>query len=207
MASHAAKAGLLSILLIAAGPLLAGEFLCCTDAGGRKVCGDTLPPACTGKGYQIFNSQGVLTREVGPPLTAEQKAAKTVELQHQKEEDARHVEQQRKDAALLETYGSAADIDFMRKRQEDELIAAINGAKDKVIAAQVRRRDLRNDAEFYRNKQLPRDLAKSLSDEEIEIRAQTSFIEGKQRELTLLRAKYDEDKQRYLELSRRRPVR
>ena len=57
----------------AAGPAAgAGRFYCCE---GRRFCGDSLPEQCRGKAYRIYDSKGNFLRDVGPPMSADEKAA------------------------------------------------------------------------------------------------------------------------------------
>lgn len=181
----------------------AGAFYCCTDSSGRRSCGDLLPPQCTGLPYKVFNRQGVLIREVGRPLTPEEKAAQAELARQAKLQEAEARERRRKDQALLETYTSVEDIDRMQARAESEVIAAMNAAEAKIAEAKKRRKKFENEAEFYPNRPLPPEVAKGLRDEDAEIKAQRELVDAKKRELELIKSKYAEDRRRYIELSRR----
>ena len=181
----------------------AGSFYCCTDATGRRACGDLLPPQCSGLPYRVFNRQGVLIREVGRPLTPEEKAAQAEMARQAKQMEAHAREQRRKDQALLETYSSLEDVDRMQARAETEVTSAINAAETKIAEARKRRKKFENEAEFYPNRPLPPEVAKGLRDEDAEIKAQTELVDAKKRELELIKSKYAEDRRRYIELSRR----
>ncbi len=112
-------------------------------------------------------------------------------------------EQKRKDLALLNTYSSEKDIELMRGRAERDLAAAIKAAEDRIVEIRRQRKKYEDEAEFYRNRQLPAEVAKGLRDADFEIGAQESVIESKKRDQETMRAKYDEDLRRYRELSRR----
>ncbi|MGE5769514.1 MAG: hypothetical protein ACM32G_04380, partial [Betaproteobacteria bacterium] len=108
MASIAKPLALLAILLAAlpaqaqnrAAPS-AGNFYCCN---GGRICGDSLPEQCRGKAYRIYDSKGNFLRDVGPPMSADEKAALLLEERHRKEAEDKLKEQRRKDQALLDTY-------------------------------------------------------------------------------------------------------
>lgn len=187
----------------AQGAIPAGAFYCCTDASGRRACGDLLPAQCTGLAHKIYNRQGMLIREVGPPLTPEEKAAQAEAARREKQLEAMAREQRRKDQALLETYSSLEDVDRMQARAETDVRNAITMAEAKIAEARKRRKKFENEAEFYPNRALPHDVAKGLRDEDMEIKAQTELIDAKKREMELIKAKYAEDRRRYIELSRR----
>ena len=180
-----------------------GESVCCVDAGGHRVCGDLLPPQCAGRAYKVYNQQGLLVREVAAPLSAEEKAARAEAERREKETLAAQQEQRRRDQALLQTYASVQDIDRQQRRAEAEVTQAIADAEARIAEANRRRQKFAREAEFYPRGNLPPEVAKGLRDEDVEIRTQTELAEAKKRELAQIRAKYAEDRKRYLELTRR----
>ena len=184
----------------------AASIFCCTDAQGKQVCGDVLPPACYGRAYRELGTSG-RERTVEAPLTAEQRAQRAAEEKRRSEQERVLNEQRRKDQALLNTYGSEKDIEIMRSRAERDLTAAIQAAQDRIAEIRRLRKKFENEAEFYRNRQLPVDVAKGLRDADHEIRAQESVIESKNRDLETIRLKYDEDRRRFVEISKRPPAR
>lgn len=180
-----------------------GEFICCHDNDGRRTCGDLLPPQCAGRAYKVYSQHGTVVREVGPPMSPEEKARAREQARLQKQAEIAAQEQKRKDQALLETYTSLEDIDRMQARAEEDVQKAIAEAQTRINAAQQRRLRFANEAEFYPNRPLPPEVAKGLRDEDAEIKSQNELIEAKQRELAQINHKYAEDRRRYIELSRR----
>lgn len=195
---------LLLLSLAAAGASSAGpRIYCCHDESGKQLCGDILPSACYGRAYRELGDSGRTARQVDAPLTAEQRAQRAAEEQRRKEQERVLNEQKRKDLALLNTYSSEKDIELMRGRAERDLAAAIKAAEDRIVEIRRQRKKFEDEAEFYRNRQLPAEVAKGLRDADFEIGAQESVIESKRRDQETMRAKYDEDLRRYRELSRR----
>lgn len=199
---RALKLGLLVLSLTAAVPALAANFFCCTDDRGKQACGDILPAVCIGRAYREIGPSGAVLRHVEAPLTAEQRARRTAEEERKKEAEAAAKEQNRLDQALLQTYGSEADIDAARRRAEADTVAAIKVAETKIVDARKRRKKFESEAEFYKKKELPPQLAKALKENDAEILAQQALIETKTKDLETIRAKYDDDKRRYHELRR-----
>lgn len=181
----------------------AGKLFCCNDANGRQVCGDLMPTECYGRAYREVGESGRTVRNVEAPLTAEQRAERAAEDERRKVEEAAMKEQQRKDQALLNTYGSVKDIDAMRERALVDVEKSIADAEARIVEIKARRTKFENEAEFYKKKQLPPEVQKGLSDADSEIKAQQSIIESKKKDMDVIRDKYDEDKRRYLDLSRR----
>ncbi len=209
-AASFAHARLLLLLGLAlAGSSAAGgpRIFCCADGSGKQVCGDILPTACYGRAYRELGDSGATTRVVEAPLTAEQRAHKAAEEQRRKEQERLANEQKRKDQALLNTYGSEKDIEAMRSRADRDLLAAIQAAEERIVDIRRQRKRFENEAEFYKGRQLPADVAKGLRDADYEISAQQSVIESKKKDRESVRKKYDEDLRRYVELSKRSATR
>jgi hypothetical protein len=198
---------LFPLLLLTASVCQAGEFYCCQDSNGRRVCGDTLPEQCRNHAYRVLDSAGNITREVGPPLSAEEKAQLAIENQRKKLQEAAAREQHRKDQALLDTYATPQDIDLSQRKAENDVNFAIAASQAKINEANAKRRKLLDEAEFYKKKGLPPELAKNLRTVEYEIKVEQELLDVKKRDFETIRAKYDADRQRYQELTgRRRPA-
>ena len=204
----AAKGGLLLLALVGpASSLAAPSIFCCNNEAGRQVCGDVLPSACYGRAYRELGYTGRTARTVEAPLTGEQRVQRAAEEQRRSEQERLLNEQRRKDQALLNTYGSEKDIEIMRSRAERDLATAIKAAEERIAEIRRQRKKFEDEAEFYKKRQLPADVAKGLRDADQEIRAQESVIESKKKDLEAIRLKYDEDLRRFVELSKRPPAR
>lgn len=205
----AAKCGLLLLALVGgpASSLAAPSIFCCNNEAGRQVCGDVLPSACYGRAYRELGYTGRTARTVEAPLTGEQRVQRAAEEQRRSEQERLLNEQRRKDQALLNTYGSEKDIEIMRSRAERDLATAIKAAEERIAEIRRQRKKFEDEAEFYKRRQLPADVAKGLRDADQEIRAQESVIESKKKDLEAIRLKYDEDLRRFVELSKRPPAR
>jgi hypothetical protein len=183
--------------------LAAGTLFCCHDTSGKQVCSDILPQECYGRAYRELGESGRTLRTVEAPLTAEQRAQRVAEEEKRKAEETVIKQKQRKDQALLNTYGSEKDIDLMRLRAQDEVQKAIKTAESKIVEIRVQRKKFENEAEFYKKKTPPPEVQKGLREADFETKQQEAIIESKKSELEAIRVKYDEDKRRYQEISRR----
>ena len=202
--SGAIKLPTLALLLgLGTQALAAGNLFCCIDTNGKQICGDLLPQACYGRAYREIGDSGRTLRNVEAPLTAEQRAQRAVEDEKRKAEEAARREQQRKDQALLNTYGNERDIEAMRTRAQNDVQKSIKAAEAKISDIRAQRKKFENEAEFYKRKKMPADIQKGLSDADFEIKAQESIIEAKTKELDIIRQKYDEDKRNFIDLSKR----
>ncbi|MCA1938456.1 hypothetical protein [uncultured Azonexus sp.] len=199
-----AVATLVLSLLTAPAWAAAGELFCCTDpASGRRICADMLPQQCRGLAYRVFDRAGNPIRNVAAPLTPEQKAAAAAEAQRKKEEEEKRLEQRRIDQALLTTYATAEDIDLAQRKAEGDVQLTIQNATAKITELQKAQRKLAEEAEFYKRKAMPPELDTKLRTVGHEIRLQQELIQLKRKELEAVRTKYDNDRQRYFQLTGR----
>ena len=197
----------LLVLLAVGSAQAASEFYCCQDpANGRRVCGDTLPEQCRGRAYRILDSGGNIVKEVGAPLSPEQKAELVLENKRRKQLEDAGREQRRRDQALLDTYTTAEDIDLAQKKAEADVNLAIQATNERIATAQKKRKKFADEAEFYKKKALPPELEKDLRAIDHEIRLQQELIALKQKEFDTIKAKYDADRKRYFELTRKSPT-
>lgn len=188
------------LLGIAAAMPAQAKIYCCNDDSGRRVCGDPMPPACQAKAHKEIGRGGA-SRDVAAPPTAEQRAAQEAEAARKKEEENRLAEEKRRDKALLNTYSSEKDIDILRDRT---MAGAQNGVKEaqgKYDELMKRKKKLEGEAEFYKNKPLPAPLKAQVAENETALKKQQSDIEARQKEIEAVRAKFEDDKRRYLELT------
>jgi len=173
---------------------------CCE---GGRICGDSLPDLCRGRAYRILDGGGNVINEIPAPLTAQQKAEAAAEALRKKELEEHAREQRRKDQALLETYTSLQDIDLAQSRAEMAVNTAIKEAGERIATARKQRKKLEAEAEFYKNKALPPELAKGLRDVDHEIKTQQDLLDVKKGDFANINAKYDADRKRYGELTGR----
>ena len=191
----------LSLILTALSAQAAGNFYCCPDpASGRRTCGDTLPEVCRGKAYRIIDGAGNVLKEVGPPLSPEQKAEAAAQARRKQEQDDLAREQRRKDQALLDTYSSVKDIDAAQQQAEADLQHSITAANAQIDVIREQRKKFENEAEFYKKKTVPAEVTKGLREADYGIKLLEETREVKRRDFQTVKTKYDNDRRRYLEI-------
>ena len=190
----------LALLLPAAAGHAQPNILCCDDARGRPICGDTLPAACFGQAYREISAQGIVLRLVAAPPTPEDIARRHAEAQRSREEQERLQSQRRLDRALLETYPSLADIDAREARSLAEIdqALALIALRERELDAQ--RLQLLREIEFYAGHQPPRELSSNLRSVDTERAAYENVRNAKHTEREGVRARFAADRQRYVEL-------
>ncbi len=178
----------------------AGTFYCCPDANGRRTCGDTLPDVCRGKAYRIIDGAGNVIKDVSAPLTPEQKAEAALLEKQRQEQDALAREQRRKDQALLDTYSSVKDIDVSQQQAETDLQRAIDTANAQIDVIKEQRKKFERESEFYKKGSMPAEISKGLREADYNIKLLEETREIKRRDYQTVKAKYDSDRKRYLEI-------
>lgn len=193
----------LSLSSLAATPALGQTMYKCKDARGKTYYTQLPPPECLGRETQELNRSGTVIHRDEPvrALTPEQQAARAADLKKKQEADEKAKEERRKNLALLNTYASEKDIDNARENALKEAEAAIKDTEKRIADAQQRRKDLDKEKEFYLKKPMPLKLRQDIGNVDIEIKNQNELLEAKKKEISIINAKYDEDKRRYVELT------
>lgn len=165
-----------------------------------------MPEVCQGRAYTVLSKSGAVLREVGPPLSAEQKAAQIEEARRKKELEEQARERRRRDQALLDTYSSMKDIDLAQEKAEAEVKLSIASVEAQIQGIRQKRKKFEDEAEFYKKKHLPPDIEKGLQNTAHEIKLQEELRDLKKNDFASIKAKYDGDRQRYLALQGQRPA-
>lgn len=175
-------------------PIPGAPALFCCTVNGRSVCADAFPEACRGKPYKTLDSRGNVLKELGPPKSADQRAVDEAE-EKQKKDQKRH------DQALLDTYSNAGEIEIARERAESLHNTAIINAEAQIAVLKKRRKALEAEAGTEAGKKSAAQIQRELQTNEQEIRRQEEVRDGRKKELEGIRAKYEADRKRYLELT------
>lgn len=179
----------------------------CTDAKGKIYVTQTPPPECLGRPTEVMNKRGTVVHRDEGMLTEQQIAQREAEKKKKMEMEAAAKEERRRAAALLNTYSSEKDVEEARARALKENEAAIVQTGKKIADVRKRQKELANEKEFYAKKAPPAKLVQDIQQNEIELKNQQELLEAKKKQVATINAKYDEDKRRYIELTRNLPKR
>lgn len=175
----------------------------CIGKDKKTYYGQTVPLQCAGMPLEMLNRQGVVVQRIDPQADAEKKALKEAEEKKKREEDAIAKERQRREKALLATYASEGDIEAARKRALLDNEKAVQEIDARIAGIRKQQAGLAKEMEFYKGKNKPPaklDQDAKLAD--ADLKAHEELREKKKKEVDAINAKYDEDKRRYLELTR-----
>ncbi|OGA64451.1 MAG: hypothetical protein A3F77_14265 [Betaproteobacteria bacterium RIFCSPLOWO2_12_FULL_67_28] len=178
----------------------------CVDDKGKVYYTQVPPKECLGRDTQEISRQGRVTKRTEAALTPEQQAAREEEKKKQQEQEIAAREQKRKAQALLNTYSSEKDLEDARGRALKDNEVAIRESEKRIAGAEKRKKELEAEKEFYLKKPMPPKLAQDVKSNEAEIRNQRELLEAKKKQVADINARYDEDKRRYVELTKGAPA-
>jgi hypothetical protein len=167
---------------------------------------DKMPPEAINKGSVELNKQGVPIKKTEPALTQEQRRARAEEEERQRQEAKVRDEMARKDRALLQTYTTESEIDLARKRALGTIEAQIQSAQAYSATLTKRKQDIQARVTALGDKPLPPALERELTNTNEELEKQAALIATKRKDMAVVNARYDADKQRWQELAAMAPT-
>jgi hypothetical protein len=179
----------------------------CTDAKGKVYVTQTPPPECLGRPTDVLNKRGTVVQRDEGILTEQQIAQREAEKKKKMEQEAAAKEERRRATALLNTYSSEKDVEEARARALKENEDAIVQTGKKIADVLKRQKDLASEKEFYAKKAPPAKLVQDIQQNEIDLKNQQELLEAKKKQVATINAKYDDDKRRYIELTKNLPKR
>jgi hypothetical protein len=192
------------IIAIAAVPMLAqAQSYRCVGKDGKKYYGQSVPPQCLGMPVEQLNSQGMVTKRFDAAASAAEREKKLAEEEERKKREAISKEDGRRNRALLATYTSAKDIDDARGRALQENEAAVTDIQRRIDALKKRQGDLKKELDFFQGKNNPpAKLSDDIRNVDFDIKTQEELMAAKKKEVAQINSRYDDDKKRYVELTK-----
>ncbi|HTP62406.1 MAG TPA: DUF4124 domain-containing protein [Burkholderiales bacterium] len=169
-------------------PLAAGAVSYrCVGKDGKKYYGQSVPVECLGQPVEQLNDQGLVVKRIDAAASAAEREKKEAEEADRKKRELLAKEQGRKDNALLASYTSEGDIEAARVRALES-----NQKSTKEVEARI--------AALKKRRGAPGEDVKGI---DTELAAQQGLLDAKRKEAAVINAKYDEDKKRYVEITKR----
>lgn len=181
-------------------------IICWTDNNGRQVgCGYTVPPEYANNPTRELNARGVTVKKSDAVLSGEALRLKQEEEARRKAEEQERAAQRKRDQALLNSYTSEREIDARRDRDIGQLDLTIIGLETHLKQMRASEAELRKrlDAFAKSGKPPPQQLTEDVARVASETSDTERQISQRRNEQEALRAKYNEIRLRYLELTRR----
>lgn len=173
-----------------------------TDEKGVVHYGDSVPPQYVKQERRVLNSQGVEVGRLEREKTDAERTAEAARLRTSN--NARH-----RDQMLLTSYVSVSQIEELRDQRLDLIEGQVRVTTLYLDTLQGRLQSLQSQANFFQPYSpndsagpMPDRLAEDLVRTVREIRQQERNLAGKRAEQMALRAQFQSDIDRYLELKR-----
>lgn len=196
-------AAALTTFAFAAMPLAAqAQSFRCVGKDGKKYYGQVIPRACIGQPYEQLNKQGIVIKHFDPAIDNEDPATKAAEEEKQREKEAAAREEARRSRALLATYTSEKDIDAARARALAEPQRQILDIEANIAQREKRLNELTKRKPTPNQSESP--LQADIEAARSGIAAQQELLAVKKQLVEAIKARYDEDKKRYQQLTRGR---
>jgi hypothetical protein len=196
----AVLAAIFALLPLAAG---AQSSYRCVGKDGKKYYGSIVPTQCLGQPVEQLNSQGMVVKRFDAAASAAEREKKAAEDEERKKREAVSKEEGRRNRALLATYTSEKDIDQARARALTENEGAVKEIEARIGALRKRQDELKRELQSSKVKgSSPSSIERDMKNVEFDIKTQQDLLAGKKKEVDLINARYDDDKKRYLELTK-----
>lgn len=186
-----------------AGAVLAQSIYTCVDARGRRLTSDRPIAECLDRTQHELNPSGSVRRELGPSLTAAERAEREARERQQAQQQARQQDALRRDRALLARYRDQAAHDRAREQALSHVEAAATAVQLRLAELDKERAALDRELEFYPGRppeQLPAKLRQQLADHEARVATQRRFLDEQAAERRRINERYDEELARLREL-------
>ena len=174
------------------------------DENGVTHYGDSIPPEYRNRANEELNKRGVIIKKNDAALTPEQIKAKEEELAKRKQQK----EANRRDAVLLGTYSNAEEIDLARDRNLRQIERVIKDTQTQLKLIEDQLKTSRDNAAAYKRENKPVPEGLQMDTETLEKTKQDLEVAiiQKRADVEELRARFEEDKKRYIELTQNAPA-
>jgi hypothetical protein len=178
-----------------AGSAAAQSIYTCVDGKGRKITADRPIVECMDRTQQELNRTGTVKRQVGPSLTAEERAVQDEKDKAAAEVRAREAEDKRRDRALLLRYPSRVVHDQERVAALAQVDEVIKASSKRTMELAEQRKSIQAEFEFYAKDpgKAPPSLKRKLEENDSSSAVQKRFITEQEQEKKRVNMRFDEE--------------
>lgn len=172
----------------------------CRDKHGNPILRDRPIAECLDSGQDERNNDGSPRRQLTPPPTPDEAAARDADAQRQREAKAARAEAVRFDRLLLVRHPDEAAHERARQVALDVSRGAMKGSEQRLEELQVERRRLDQEAEFYKGRSMPDKLRQDIANNTAAVNAQRQSMANQTSEMQRINQKYDAERERLRKL-------
>ncbi|MDB5842462.1 MAG: hypothetical protein JWQ23_4414 [Herminiimonas sp.] len=188
--------------LIVAPAMAHAQIYVCKDTAGRTYTSDRPIPECVKSVVREIDRNGIVRREIHPPLTAEQKLRKQQEDERRRAEEAAAAEQRQSDRALMARFRNEQDITVARTRAIEPVHEVLKYEAEVLANLEARRAAAQAQLDQLRSsgKSIPPNGLQKLEEAEQAIAAEKKKITAYELEIAQIGGRFDGMLKRYREL-------
>lgn len=191
-AARAALVGLAGMGLLPVA-LAASNIYTCVNAKGQRITSDRPIAECLDRSQELRNTDGSVKRVMPPSMTAEERAAHEERLRQEMAAEAMKRDAIRLDRNLMSRYPDEASHQRARKAAMEPLNTALAATERRLTELEHDQKRLQQEAEFYKGREMPRDLKLKFGQNEAALQAQQDAAQNHLAEIRRINATYDQE--------------
>lgn len=167
----------------------------CVDAKGRTLTADRPIVECLDRTQQELTRSGTVKRQLGPSLTAHERAVQEAKDKRAADLRAREAEEKRRDRALLLRYPSRSVHQQERATALAQIDEVIKAARKRTAELAEQRKGIQNELEFYVKdpRKAPASLKRQLEESDGSLAVQSKFIGDQEQEKKRVNLRFDQE--------------
>lgn len=177
-----------------------GGIYVCVDDGGHVITRDRYIPECRHKEQRLLNRDGSLRRIVPPTYTPDERAERDRAERERREAQAAQQDVVKYDRLLKTRYPNEAAHQRARVTALGASDAAIQAAEARLRELATERKQLDQEAEFYRGRVMPARLRQQIDANEGQAQAQRISIRNVRGEQERINKRFDVELERLSKL-------
>lgn len=163
----------------------------CVDGQGRRITSDRPIRECLDREQAELNRDGSTRRKLPPSLTADERAAAEDAARRKFAAESTRNDAIRRDRNLMARYKDEASHNKAREGALDVVRKSVKSSQQRLADLEQERKALQAEAEFYKGKELPRQLKVQFEANAVTTEAQRSLVATHEAELNRVTAVYD----------------
>jgi hypothetical protein len=167
----------------------------CVDAKGRTLTADRQIAECMDRTQTEWTRSGAVRRQVGPSLTAKERAAQDAKDKLAADLRAREADEKRRDRALLLRYPGPAVHRQERAAALAQIDVVIKAASKRTDELTAQRKGILNEFEFYAKdpSKAPAPLKRLREENDSGLAAQGKFMGDRQEDKNRVNQRFDQE--------------
>lgn len=173
--------------------LAASNIYTCVNAKGQRITSDRPIAECLDRSQELRNTDGSVKKVMPPSMTAEERAAHEERLRQEMAAEALKRDAIRLDRNLMSRYPDEARHQRARKAALEPLNTALGATERRLTELEHDQKRLQQEAEFYKGREMPRDLKLKFGQNEAALQAQQDAAQNHLAEIRRINATYDQE--------------